>query len=355
MVCQSAPKDVPACFDLSVFNDSTSIPPDPDIAGIGVIASFVISAGIALALTFVYVLLDHVHLLRMCIDAEFWQNVLEKVVLSLSDTQLVTGLAILVVAFVRWDEITVYHWEIISDLAFISSNTHIATLVILRKYFRHPRNWWVRLSRITIMVAMAVLLFVANAYSGYVDWDDSTAWPMRCVASELKKDLSGNFRGEPRLFMAVWSVFLLTNYPIAILALFERVSARTRSFIDEAFRVSVIELAQLKDTGKLRRKYGSRAATRQHGTFLREAWYCVKISFFFVLRLMHSDPFFILEDTFWYIFNLYYLFQWRQDYRCDLAEIGKEDEISGFGQILPLILLLLPLMAFSEAYVDQKP
>ena len=43
-----------------------------------------------------------------------------------------------------------------------------------------------------------------------------------------------------------------------------------------------------------------------------------------------------------------YLFKWRDWYQCNLDEPGKEDEVTGFGQILPLVLLLLPFMQFAE-------
>ena len=52
-------------------------------------------------------------------DREFWKKILERVVLALSDTQLIMGFAILLAALVRcfFDKITVYHFSVVMDLA----------------------------------------------------------------------------------------------------------------------------------------------------------------------------------------------------------------------------------------------
>lgn len=63
--------------------------------------------------------------------------------------------------------------------------------------------------------------------------------------------------------------------------------------------------------------------------------------------------FFILQVLFWYLFNIIYLFKWRSFYQCYLDEPGKEDDVTGFGQILPLVLLLLPFMQFTEAWTSD--
>ena len=230
MVCsQPDNNSLPDCYDTSVYNDTTRIVADPDIAGIGVISAFVITAGLALVLSFVYVVFDsHPKIDRYIKHKEKWLKLLEQLILTLSDQQLVTGLAILVAAFVRWNEISVYHWDIVSNSAFVSSNTHISTLVVLRRAFCQKSWWWARLWRIIAMVVFAIMLFVANIYTGYTYWDDYTAWPMRCVAQELKRDLRGNYQGTSAWWACIWAAFLGTNHPIAIAGLFENVCAWTR-------------------------------------------------------------------------------------------------------------------------------
>ena len=67
-----------------------------------------------------------------------------------------------------------------------------------------------------------------------------------------------------------------------------------------------------------------------------------------LLSHIHSDWFFVAENLFWYLFNIIPLYQWRGWHQCGLDEPDKGNQVNGFGQTLPLVLLLLPLMQFTE-------
>ena len=60
------------------------------------------------------------------------QDDFEAVILSFSDQQLVTGFALLLSIYVKGD-ITVYTFRVAATVAWFSSTTHLATLVVLRK------------------------------------------------------------------------------------------------------------------------------------------------------------------------------------------------------------------------------
>lgn len=184
------------CYNVTVFNDYTKIIADPDIAGKGVIIAFLFTAGLALITSFIYAVIADMPNNYLRINKERWCPVLESFLLSLSDQQLLTGLAVLIAGFGRWNRIQVYHWELVTDLAFVSSNTHIATLAVLRKYFREPKHKWIRAWRATAMVLLGIVLFVANAYSGYRYWYNYIAWPMRCVALDIRQHSNDSFGGE---------------------------------------------------------------------------------------------------------------------------------------------------------------
>ncbi|ERF73172.1 hypothetical protein EPUS_03013 [Endocarpon pusillum Z07020] len=119
------------CYDTSIYNSSTKIGPDADIAGVGVISAFVAAAGLAMIAAFVYSILDNIHP-----RPNRWCEIIEQLIYGLSDQQLVTGLAVLTAGFVRWNTVLTYHLEIVTDLGFISSNTHLATLAALGKPLR---------------------------------------------------------------------------------------------------------------------------------------------------------------------------------------------------------------------------
>ena len=69
---------------------------------------------------------------------------LERFLLALSDQQLVTGLAVLIAGYTNRCSRSLYHFDIIAALGWFSSTTHLSTLAVLRAYMvDHPqvRNW----------------------------------------------------------------------------------------------------------------------------------------------------------------------------------------------------------------------
>jgi hypothetical protein len=82
----------------------------------------------------------------------------------MSDQQLVTGLSIMISAYSRLDcGISVYHWKLITTLAWFSSATHLATLLFLRQYMHRNRLlWYVRVLLMTGLVAMLAVAIVAT-------------------------------------------------------------------------------------------------------------------------------------------------------------------------------------------------
>ena len=101
---------------------------------------------------------------------------LERFVLALSDQQLVTGLAILVAGYTDRCSRSIYHFRIISALGWFSSTTHLSTLAVLRPYLiDHPRvrNW-----RVVSMIAILGLLIVSQA--GAISIQNSSL-PIQCV------------------------------------------------------------------------------------------------------------------------------------------------------------------------------
>ncbi len=81
---------------------------------------------------------------------------LTKFILSLSDQQLVTGLAILIASLSNQCRVTLYEFRIVVSLAWFSSTTHQSTLRVLQHYLfanKVVRNW-----RILAMVCLMIML-----------------------------------------------------------------------------------------------------------------------------------------------------------------------------------------------------
>ncbi|KAF2635320.1 hypothetical protein P280DRAFT_196062 [Massarina eburnea CBS 473.64] len=94
----------------------------------------------------------------------FWSRVLSRNLLALADTQLLTGLAVQFVALLQHCTLSVYHFQIVTELAFLTTVTHLLTVVTLRDYFVRYR--WINLPRIFFMLGNLALL----GYTSYISY-----------------------------------------------------------------------------------------------------------------------------------------------------------------------------------------
>jgi hypothetical protein len=103
---------------------------------------------------------------RLPIPREQRVAAVTRLVLSLSDQQLVTGLAVLIAALANRCQITMYELRIVFCLAWFSATTHVATWKVLHEYFYANtvvRNWRI----MGIAAFLALLCFVQGALISY--------------------------------------------------------------------------------------------------------------------------------------------------------------------------------------------
>lgn len=92
--------------------------------------------------------------IRTC---RFRRNVLDRLIFSLADQQLVTGFSLMLTGWiVHHDDLYSAHFALIIYLSCLSSSSHLAAIVTLRKYFEE--NQTLALFRITIIGLFALLL-----------------------------------------------------------------------------------------------------------------------------------------------------------------------------------------------------
>lgn len=145
------------------------------------------------------------------------RRVLEQFISSLSDQQLVTGIAILSAGWIRHTQEKLYHCAMIMDLAWMSSNTHLLTLSVLHDFFKPHRE--IRYWRLTLMICNFVMLFVANVYSGISTWYDDFAYPAQCDFDAVNQDPSW-IGGMPARYAYASAALLVYGYLRGIVGLF---------------------------------------------------------------------------------------------------------------------------------------
>ena len=95
----------------------------------------------------------------------FWFRVLSKNLLALSDTQLLTGLAVQFAALLEHCDLTIYHIQIVTHLAVLTTVTHLLTVVTLRNYF--VKYKWINLPRVLFMLGNLGLL----GYTSFISYN----------------------------------------------------------------------------------------------------------------------------------------------------------------------------------------
>ena len=94
---------------------------------------------------------------------KFWSSVTKKVLLGLSDAQLLTGIAMQLTALIDHCKLSIYHFWIAVNLAQLSTVTHLMTMVALRQYFlEHAHSSIVRV----VLILFNVALYLYQAYVG---------------------------------------------------------------------------------------------------------------------------------------------------------------------------------------------
>lgn len=283
------------------------------------------------------------------------EEVVRRFILTLSDQQLATGLAILIAAVANQCTLTVWEFQLAFALAWFSSTTHLATLDCLREYFlKHGevRNW-----RVGGMVALLALLMYFLIMS-MASVDDTI--PIQCTFYFFGE--KGLNKPEPLDFYTILSagltlVLLTWQYLVRIrwsykdddgrTTLFERTmfKIRTRQY-RSSFRPSkndveyMIEEALSERTSNRRRRnleqIRNSKGLRRHWLIAYRASETYRYSF---LSLGPMLTFMIAFG-----FTQLYLDRWQSGVSIDI------DTSMGIGQITPIFLLVLPVLVAAETY-----
>ena len=155
---------------------------------------------------------------------EAWSEALQNAVLAFSDQQVVTGIAILVSAYVQiFCGLQVYHWQVALDLALFSSITHLTTLTCLRDYFRKRKS--LRTIRLVFMATIGIMLTVALGTTGYEFREVSTvAW---CLFQTKDGETYNPYNW---LYMCILLSYLTVSYISRAIQLYPQSTSWRRRF-----------------------------------------------------------------------------------------------------------------------------
>jgi hypothetical protein len=274
-----------------------------------------------------------------------WRNVIESVMMSLSDQQLVTGFAILIAGYYEMmnSNLSIYHWRIVTYLAWLSSSVHIASLTLLRDVLN--KNPTFRNLRVAGMLLLLSLLLVGLWPTRFGEDPDflfldppdfaSSRIPAKCFwTSPLSSPLGNTGTLDANWVLSV--VLLLFSYAWKLSQLFASSRGLVRRWLvarPEAAMERLMRRAVKSDRSKWLKWLVYKLSTVCYMTFVAIAE-SAESFFVTILYLCMTLPYGIVA-----IFNT----RWTVD----------DDVITGerritFGQLVPLFLLVLPILLVFE-------
>ena len=272
---------------------------------------------------------------------DFWIPVIEKVVLSLSDQQLLTGLSVLFAGFATHCSISGYHFAIVGDLAWFSSNVHLTSLTVLEKYLlkeKSIRNW-----RVVSMVCMGILLLANTVMQGHWAWYGSWSFDAQC----LFDDLGGNWGGSPGYWAEVNTAIIVFFYPLQIVLLFDT----TMKFIDKWLWKKPLETLEQKIQTSNELVSGSRSTMLKLGYQCQRLIYIgAGVVYISVAALLGSRTVSFALDLFWFGYGVWSL---NSDREIVAKQMDGSENTLTFGQIMPLLLLSSMVFVFKEIYEGE--
>lgn len=268
-------------------------------------------------------------------------EVIPRIVLLLSDQQLITATAIFVAAYGNTCKIDAFHFSNVYYMGGASFLTHQITVMVIHDQLKpHPvmRTW-----RMLWVIAVFALVFVANithwsAYS-HGSWSSGTnriGWPVVCA---LEKPVMS---AAAKNFLIVTSVFwtwgLLAVFRDMCPELWLMLVAMVHRLLPQIGKT--FNLLSGRELCLWAREKGSKAAP---WSAAHVAWWIIEknslllFTFWFtVLQLLTSSTL-DLYRIFTSLISLTF------QITSEIPNIPDNETTWGFGQILPVMLLALPL------------
>ena len=287
---------------------------------------------------------------------------LTRFALALSDQQLVMGPAMLIGAFANRCHISVIEFAMVVGLAWFSSTTHLATLDLLMDYFiihGVVRNWRV-LGMLITLALLCVALFL-DFFSTMLD----PGVPAQCA---LSRDgifpLQGHEGESVLLILVLTLVILLSTYAIRIFYLYGEHGIQRNSPRLVTVKVSSVILRrrlwrQQPDLSAedLSRRVAVLVAEHQARSRLERLSRMIDAKGIQrdVRLVLYAYPESFLSTIPFMAFSLSYGISRVVDIRWNRAFSLKGANQLDVGQIVPLLLLVIPILAGAEIFYGEQP
>jgi hypothetical protein len=245
----------------------------------------------------------------------FWVSILDRLILGLSDQQLVTGISILTVGFIKLPyHISTYHFSLITSLAMFSCSAHLASVLSLRRYFQE--NPEVAKIRIGFMLLFAALLSIALILIGPVVYHIGNNVQNRPISCPAIWMIHHDYQGE-RIVGCFFSFYLAICYWAALSYVFPN----GEIFFTKWLLTKPLETIE--------------AVFRIHQ---------------FHERFMHWRPQFLPLSISHFLQSVWWIASFVVSLLIRKLSTSESEAVWSFGQILAVLLIAIPFLNAVEVY-----
>jgi hypothetical protein len=310
---------------------------------------------------------------------------------SLSDTQIITSLALLIVTCFRVGcTISAYHYDLVCSLVLVSSATHVGSILVLHEYF--GQNLWLGAARCALTVvnfAFAWILFIrriaSHVFPSYTPnsivsnngtLSTGLSLPAACFLSHRNAPDSGypkNFTSSPSWFPWMSNA---TQTPSNTSQTLWNITQTALNATDDNTFPSVNSSSLVPGRTNITWPTFEQFNSDDNLTNVPDLVVFGFVTLCFLLTLAtsvylynshqskqtrHQAAFYIRcfsylitsISTIYGIARLFNLRNWMSDSKL-FGDDKSEEEFDSFGQWMPLILLVLPLLALLEQSVGKS-
>ena len=269
----------------------------------------------------------------------FWRRVLDRLILSLADQQLISGLSLLVTGYIKQSQnLLGIHFTLIVYLGCLSSSSHLAAVLTLRKYF--DNHYTIAVLRVRLILLFALALFVSLALT-------RSFHPFFIPIDYILAPIARLIPAKAYQFLVSLPIVYL--FWTAVLELLPGTRIKIIHFIHSKIWLKLPKpnlphsLYRLRLAASTKRRVGHTSGSC--------IWYCLFLSPFsiFVIQVLFAALSLGLSLAQKFARSPREPAGLRK--RCDLN--SSEENAWGFGQILAMLLLLLPLLSAFETYVGM--
>lgn len=277
--------------------------------------------------------------------------------IAVSDQILVSEISVLVAAFSRISDLTVYSANVVTSLALLASSVHLATMPVLKEY--NSSNRFVTFSKLVLIVAACILLVVLLVFQTSATWSDCAYFKCAIRAFEGPANVQDGINSYlvPLLviyvhYEAIKTFFLPSRKrhdDSSLAASLDRPSRRrqqsalsigndsTPATADNAKSVRRLDMYEHYANQKTRKSNKRMLVPFNLGA----SWSFEEYSDSFTFRILWlgSSCAYGITDVFLV--------------RSNAIGMDGDPNEWGFGQIVPLVLLLLPLLTVSQSVLGM--